>query len=509
MHNWQLDLKTLKYKNINITKKKTKFIIENDNLKIYTTSNQADLNESLKEKITTENNKKDIELRYLSHASTQILHDNLSILTDPWFFGPAFSNGWWLKKPPTFNVMKIIKETNLIYISHNHPDHLHLETLSEFDKNINIITPNFKSKSTYKLLKRLGFKNINLCEFNKVYKVTDKNIYFTMFKSGDFKEDSGIYFNINNKKILFNVDSNNLNGGTLPENIDILLSSYAGGASGFPLCFEDYTVKEKNFLLTRNKNAQFAMVLQLIKKTKCKIFMPYAGYFSESAKRDKSILRNNKKNKFEELQQYVKKRKINVRLIDFEKKDTIKIIKSSDKITLLKKNNQKPIYCLNNKYISMYINSTKKKYLNLNYEKKIFDYFKKSKFRSNLCLFIVLTKDNFETQKDNYIIDFEKNNFFIKKLSYNKIDNLFNKHSSNTRKRFLMIKIREESLKKTIDEKLRWEDLLIGFQCKIKRKPNIYNNDFWSYFTNEYIDSPNYRYESPCNQCFTLLQNKY
>ena len=43
------------------------------------------------------------------------------------------------------------------------------------------------------------------------------------------------------KKILLNVDCNNLNGGILPDDIDILMSSYAGGASGFPLCFDDYS----------------------------------------------------------------------------------------------------------------------------------------------------------------------------------------------------------------------------------------------------------------------------
>ena len=53
---------------------------------------------------------------------------------------------------------RVITLVNYIYISHNHPDHLHLETLSKFDKNINIITPKFQSGSTVKLLKRAGFK---------------------------------------------------------------------------------------------------------------------------------------------------------------------------------------------------------------------------------------------------------------------------------------------------------------------------------------------------------------
>ena len=32
-----------------------------------------------------------------------------------------------------------------------------------------------------------------------------------------------------------------------------------------------------------------------------------------------------------------------------------------------------------------------------------------------------------------------------------------------------------------------WEDLSIGFQCRIYRNPNVYNSEFWHYFTNYYI----------------------
>ena len=33
------------------------------------------------------------------------------------------------------------------------------------------------------------------------------------------------------------------------------MSSFAGGASGFPLCFDDYSDKEKERILIRNKKA--------------------------------------------------------------------------------------------------------------------------------------------------------------------------------------------------------------------------------------------------------------
>ena len=104
-----------------------------------------------------------------------------------------------VKKPPTFDIEKIINDIDIVYISHNHPDHLHIETLAYVKKNTQIITPKFKSGSTAKLLKRIGFTNIKLCEFNKVYSV-NKILDFSILKSGDFKDDSGIFFNINKKK---------------------------------------------------------------------------------------------------------------------------------------------------------------------------------------------------------------------------------------------------------------------------------------------------------------------
>jgi len=52
----------------------------------------------------------------------------------------------------------------------------------------------------------------------------------------------------------------------------LLCSSFAGGDSGFPLCFENYTEQEKKAVVTRNCGA--------IKVTKARYFMPYAGFFT-------------------------------------------------------------------------------------------------------------------------------------------------------------------------------------------------------------------------------------
>ena len=502
MHNWKLNLKNLNYINVNNKKKKLDFEIKDNNILIKNTEKIIEFPDEAK------STNQDIEVRYLSHASVLITYKGCKILTDPWFFGPAFSNGWWLKEPPTFDFKKIIDEVDIVYISHNHPDHLHIETLGYIKKNVQIITPKFKSGSTSKLLKRIGFKNIKLCEFNKVYSVNE-NFDFSILKSGDFKDDSGIFFNINNKKILLNVDSNNLNGGIVPKNIDLLLSSYAGGASGFPLCFENYSDDEKKRILLRNKNAQFTMVTNLINKTNCKIFMPYAGFFSESATRDKYIKKKNQKNKIDRLILFYKNKVHKPKIVDHQEFDTIRL-SSQKKEIFLKQNIQQPLYKFDKKYVDKYIKKMKANYkVSTENEKYAFEYFKNSNFKANIYLFIILTDDNFNQNKYGFFVNFCKKNIIVRKSSSKNLFEKFKKKNNKSDINYLMIKVREDSFFNTIINKLPWEDLLIGFQCKINRKPNIYNNDFWYHFTNLYIDNVNFRFQNPCNQCDRLLQSIY
>ena len=101
-----------------------------------------------------------------------------------------------------------------------------------------------------------------------------------------------------------------------------------------------------------------------------------------------------------------------------------------------------------------------------------------------------------------FIIDFSKpktkfqysKNFKIQKITKEKD------------KKYLHVKCRKESFLHTIYNKEPWEDLSIGFQCKIDRYPNEYNVKFWYYFTNKYITNKNIRFSSECYNCDFLNQ---
>ena len=123
-----------------------------------------------------------------------------------------------------------------------------------------------------------------------------------------------------------------------------------------------------------------------------------------------------------------------------------------------------------------------------------------SKYKDNLILYLIITDDDFKKIGNIYKVDFSNKNIkftFLK--SFNK--NILKKKN---KKKILVLKIRKESFLNTIYNKLPWEDLSIGFQCKVYRNPNEYNAKFWHFFTNIYITDINIRLVSDCNSCNVL-----
>ncbi|UXX80603.1 MBL fold metallo-hydrolase [Reichenbachiella carrageenanivorans] len=492
LHGWVLNLTTLKYDN-EIEKTKLKFTEDSEFIYV----------ENVQESIEFPSLFRNIhpcQIDFISHACIRILFNGVSIITDPWLIGSAFMNGWWLKYPPKEDAIDMLKSADIIYISHNHPDHLHVETLKEYvSQDQLIVTANFKSKSSEKVLRHAGFNNIIPLDFKNVYKVKNVDIQFSVLKSGDFRDDSGLYLNVGNKKLLLTVDSNYINSFSLPQNLDVLFTSFAAGASGFPVCFEDYSKEEIDKVIQRNKNAILVKNMDIIGLTTPKIYYPYAGFFTESAARDNIIKEANDKNSVERVRNFINKKYADIKVIDPIKNDTLVLGNDS----LLYSRDCKRIYNTDHSYTENYINNYKSGYKeNTESVKK---YFEQSGFKDNLILVLQLTNDNFEQIGANYIIDFSAASPNIEQVHLDCIPPLMSNPDMD--KRILRIKVRTESLMCVIDNFLPWEDLSIGFQCRISRIPNVYNQDFWYHFTNIYIAKKNFRYSAYCGACNVLDQN--
>ena len=482
LHGWELNLNTLKYNNSHENKKPIKYTLEKNILTINSTKGTL-----INENCNTENDHS-FTMQWLNHASIEFRYNDTSLITDPWLCGPAFLGGWWLEEPSLKSSIDKLVNANYVYISHNHPDHLHPETLRLLSRETTILSPKFTSRATSKYLTSLGFTNIKELEFNHLYEL-EPGFTVSILKSGDFRDDSGLYLQLGNRECLLTVDSNYLNSGTLPSDIDILLTSFAGGASGFPLIYQNFNNSDKDKILRRNANSIKAGVLDYLNKTRPKYYHPYAGMFDEKANRDSEIKLSNVKNTIESYVPICESKGITLLSPDKRKVYCF----DSDRLTIKEDNSE----YLPAENTHVYLKSFRDQNpLNL---EEILTYMSNSNYHGDQIVNLIPTNDNFDTPDSFIFCDFSQQYFTPKP-----IEELDEKHFG---KRTMTIKIRSEILMMVINNKMPWEDFSIGFQARITRFPNTYESEFWYHFTNKYINDRFFKFNQHCGACKLIDQN--
>ena len=103
-----------------------------------------------------------MKIEYLNHASVIIKSGDVSLLCDPWFSGTAFGGGWGLQydNPDAFDKAKSCSH---LWVSHFHPDHLHIPTLKQLAAVSPDITALANDSANFRVseaLQRAGFRNI-------------------------------------------------------------------------------------------------------------------------------------------------------------------------------------------------------------------------------------------------------------------------------------------------------------------------------------------------------------
>lgn len=483
MHGWKLDLHTMKYQDSHIQKLTVDYSVVDDKLIIPDNENY------LENPFSQICGELEVNFRFLNHATVAFFFNGTTLITDPWLFGPAFMTGWWLSQPSTEDSIQILKNADYIFISHNHPDHLHSETLELLARDKKIIVGNFNSKSTEKYLESLGFTNIETLEFNDIYQIDDK-YHISILKSGDFRDDSGLYINIGGIEILLTVDANILNSLVLPRGINLLMTSFAGGASGFPLCFENYDLDQKLSVIERNKLAIRTSVAAYIKATQPKYYMPYAGMFKEKAERDSFIQKYNFKNSASDYEEMVSRR--GVTYVEPQKNLLYNLSSSS-----LNKTELNVTYLTEDAPIQ-YIERLKNNFM---FDSNtIIEYMRNSGYKKKQILYIIPANDDFSKVVNDIIYcNFETQIFKV--VSESDIDLEVSDFRS------MKLIVRQEVFAAIVANRLPWEDFSIGYQMRIYRYPNTYESDFWYHFTNIYIDPLYYKFSSNCGACNIINQN--
>jgi len=477
LHGWKLDLDILRYSNVNVAKEKLDFQVIGKEIIVHQPKTYLKLPENIysKQKIH------DFEIRFIAHASLLFTCGSIKIITDPWIKGPCFMNGWWHNPTPSSDALDQLLNADLVYISHNHPDHMHEETLIklyESRPDIPIVIPNFKTKSAERPLCNMGFTNIIPLAFNQIHKLGGHDVYISILKSGDFRDDSGLYISYGKKQALITVDSSALNHYVLPTEIDFLATSFAAGASGHPWCFDHYSEDEK-LRITHNRHLSVRKsISKYIETCKPRSYMPYAGYFLEAAPRDEYIKINNIKNSQQSIAEQIRESYPDIITIDPIATDKITI---SQSIESSSSNISRAITSADdiNRYLANESLPDEEEFLSATQK-----YFSASQFQDDLILYLLPCASDFTHLEKGLIIDFS-NQTTIQIKHYQKIHSEYDKDLNNRRQ--LLIKVRATSLWQVVQHQKSWEELSIGFHCRIQRKPDVYNSDFWYHFSNIHI----------------------
>ena len=218
----------------------------------------------------------EIKIKFINHACFQFFINDYSFLIDPWFFGKVFNNSWSLFKDTNIDNLDI-ESVRYIFISHEHPDHLHFETLKKIkniNPNITIIFPYLKDKTVKNVIEKIGYKFKFIEQNNEKFFIDKLNYvkYFSFEKEGDHT----MVFKINDKIIVNQNDDYTLNKAIkliLDEfqTIDVLMTQFS--LAGYYGNAEEAEKIKKN-----GHDFHINRVIEYAKKFNPKIVVPFASY---------------------------------------------------------------------------------------------------------------------------------------------------------------------------------------------------------------------------------------
>jgi hypothetical protein len=103
-----------------------------------------------------------VRVDFVGHATLLVRSGTLSILSDPWWSGPAYRGQWFpypLPVPERYDLASV----QFVYLSHAHEDHLHAGTLKELlsrAPNLEAIIPLRYDTQMRDYLRRIGFRHV-------------------------------------------------------------------------------------------------------------------------------------------------------------------------------------------------------------------------------------------------------------------------------------------------------------------------------------------------------------
>jgi len=474
-HDWLLDGFTGEYVNpsgLNKSQPELKIESRDEAVVLTAESNVLPLADSPARELDVD----ELVLEYLSHAGMTVSAGPTRIVFDPWCCGPAFSTGWWLKHRVRSDWAEHIAGADSIYISHSHPDHLNewsIRRILDQRQDAHFLVPAFESNSVETLLTRWGATNITSVAFNTRIDL-GPSLFGFLINDHSGREDSGIYLNYKGHSILNVVDCPFPNGGRLPK-VDYLLSSFAGGASGFPVCWQDqYGDDGVRRRAARSRAAVLESIRDRVAECSPRFFLPFAGFFEELDPADAYIRASNKKNSFDDVVATLE------RSAYTRETSVLEIFEgwTHDVSTGRPSTRDLSTDFFRDHDINHYksIIGAAENTAPLSAE-EVKNYFLGAGFSDKLVFDLQLVSEDYSGVFRRFIFDFHTGLLI-------KPEDLQARQKSH---KYLSAKFRSDRFTHVLRNRLPIEELTIGFQGRFSRSPDVYNFEFWDHFQNSVV----------------------
>ncbi|XP_071812543.1 cytidine monophosphate-N-acetylneuraminic acid hydroxylase-like [Apostichopus japonicus] len=481
-HGWKLDASTMRYVNPPDSFRQEQLVpevTEDGRLTLNELKPPQPWEDDPREKLPLEIG--EVKVTYFTHACMEYNFNGTIFFTDPWLTGPAFSRGWWLMHEPPSDWPERLAKADLIYISHCHSDHLSYPTLKILaEKNPDIpIYVGDTSMPVFCKLEQSGVKlnNINVLKFGRWFKVNEDLRFMIMMDGVHPDMDTCILIDYKGHQILNTVDCTNPNGGRLPQGIDMMLSDFAGGASGFPMTFSGgkYTEEWKAQFIKRERNKLLYYKTQVVRDVSPLLYCPFAGYFVEAHPSDHYIRDTNTKNDPAALNALIAKYSPDIKtwtpkpgsILDLQKVingDSDYITEPSPAMKVMK----------DRWNFDKYLDQTNQCVFDeiFSYPEWIQFYYKWTKFGDyNLVIRMIETDDQFGPIQGGY-------DFYV---DFSGPEPTFPTGRPEREHSYLEMKNRIGVHRETVKKGLFWDDLYIGFNNRISREPDTFHYQFWNH----------------------------
>ena len=216
----------------------------------------------------------------VAHASLRIQSGGKTLLTDPWYVDPIDCNATFHWPPVVHDVDRLAADTDAIWISHVHPDHLDARTLAKFPRQVPIYIGSYANKGFRNTLAAMGFA-VHEVPFQKPTRVAGTDFTVSILES-DYSESAAFDSSIVVETPAFTVFDNNdcylddAKYAWIAANfaIDYAFLGYSP-ASYYPVCFE-FDAAEKERLLRESAARRYGDFLNAARVLKPRLSVPFA-----------------------------------------------------------------------------------------------------------------------------------------------------------------------------------------------------------------------------------------